>query len=182
MTTDPPWTLFLFLFLFRLRCDGGRQDRPLRHGIFVPHGQITPRTDRSQIWNIGLSPRAFRHIVPHMEVKDRHRILAPRNQTFPFVHPTRIGDPHLFAQSPRNGCFYDLLFCGFHRFWRHRRVLSFHKETDNIFSLSYRRGTIMRPHMAKKKTTVCSSSPAGVAAPMGSATLKSPPKSIWVNL
>ena len=40
----------------------------------------------------------------------------------------------------------------------------------------------MSPHIARKKTAVWSSSPAGVAAPMGWATWKSPPKIVWVNL
>ena len=40
----------------------------------------------------------------------------------------------------------------------------------------------MRPHIARKKTKVWSNRPAGVAAPMGWATRKSPPKMVWVNL
>ena len=105
-------------------------------------------------------------------------IFTPGNETFALKAGTGIGDPDLLA----DGSGYVLL-C--HLFMLVGLSISSHDYacmSMTTTSHDYKFGTIIRPSIAKKKTTVWSSRPAGVAAPMGCATSTREPNRIWVNL
>jgi hypothetical protein len=161
-----------------VRC---RQSPPLLDGILGTHGQIAPSTDGAEIGDLRCTTGGLRDIMTDVKVKHGHGILAPGDETLAFESATGILDPHLFAE----GTWYvglrrtRLLHICFGGRCTETRARTRTRCADH--SILYRDGIIISPSMAAKNTTVCSRRPRGVAAPIGYAPWKSPPKMVCVN-
>ena len=123
--------------------------------------------------------------MSYVEVKHRHSVGAPRNETFAFKHATGILDPYLFAESTGDGGFgrrcAGAVAASAAGIVEATKARPLDWDRDRVI-FPYRPGTSIKPRIAKKKTTLWSSRPDSVAAPIGWATLKNPPNSHCVSL
>lgn len=67
--------------------------------ILRSHGEITPRTDGSQIGDLQAAAVRFGNIMTDMEVKHGHHVSTPGNDAPALEFATGVRDPHLFAEG-----------------------------------------------------------------------------------
>ena len=75
---------------------------PLIGGVLVAHGQIATAAQRNQIVDRRRAPLRFRDAVSHLEIEDRHYILAPGGRTRGLIGFAHMLEPHLFSQGLRD--------------------------------------------------------------------------------